>query len=329
VDIVPTVCWLEPSLEPEIVESMQPAARPLVVIAVPTYRRPEMLLRCLESLQALQLPDGLCCLLLVVDNDSEGSARTTFDRARGALEAHYVIEPERGLSRVRNRLLDESASRGADWIACIDDDEVVEPGWLAAYWRARALFPAEIYTGPVVRLPWGADPASAATAERPVRPDGSEPGKVWTCNVLFAHGALGMPPLRFNPGLNLTGGEDEAFFNALRRTGARACWVQDAAVIEWQSSERLTLRYAMQRHYRQAISAVCVARLQDSAARVWQRFGLKAIGKLLGVLTALCLIPLAPRRNARLSALRLSTALGTLVGLGGARPEPYRETDGY
>lgn len=100
--------------------------RPTVTIIVCTRHRNYVLAECLDSIVRLQPgPDEL----VVVDN-------TTGDEETKSLAfrygARYLVEPVPGLSRARNRGWAETKS---DIVAYVDDDAVVDSGWLEALLR--------------------------------------------------------------------------------------------------------------------------------------------------------------------------------------------------
>ena len=71
--------------------------------------------------------------LLIVDNGSttydpnEASRTLLRDAANAGFSARYIIESDMGLSKARNRALRETTS---DWIAFVDDDEIMSPDYL-------------------------------------------------------------------------------------------------------------------------------------------------------------------------------------------------------
>ena len=88
-----------------------------VAVATPTFKRPGTLRRCLGGTAAMHQPSGdpVELVVVVVDNDPEGSAREV---ATGAaeelgLDLTYVVESNRGLVAVRNRLVAEVRALGA------------------------------------------------------------------------------------------------------------------------------------------------------------------------------------------------------------------------
>src|SRR5262249_38489257 len=110
------------------------SASELLLVGVCTFMRPNMLSKFLRACARLKPVPPLQFELLIVDNDAAGSARATVEAARDSLTfpVHYVIEEERGIARARNRVLTEALRLNADYLAFVDDDEIMQPGWLDA-----------------------------------------------------------------------------------------------------------------------------------------------------------------------------------------------------
>ena len=107
-------------------------------VTVATYRRPKGLDRLLSSIAEAEVPKGAELLVVVVDNDPEGSSRDIVDQYASLLETHYEIEPERGIPFVRNRGVRAALDLGATHILFVDDDERVDEQWLVGIASARA-----------------------------------------------------------------------------------------------------------------------------------------------------------------------------------------------
>lgn len=124
---------------------------PIIALCIPTFRRPELLQKCLMSLSKLQTPEGTSIEVFVADNDSEKSAeKVCLSTINGfSFPLHYLVESDRGLSTVRNRLLKEALKCNADYIAFIDDDEEACPDWLKRLHSSLIQFSADVATGPV------------------------------------------------------------------------------------------------------------------------------------------------------------------------------------
>ena len=118
-------------------------------ICVTTYRRPHLLSRLMECLTDQSWEDVIV-RLIVIDNDPEGSGRGVVNKFREChlVDVIYDIEANRGIARARNRALLHAC---ADFIAFLDDDELVSSGWLKNMWIALHRFNADAVFGPVVR----------------------------------------------------------------------------------------------------------------------------------------------------------------------------------
>jgi glycosyltransferase involved in cell wall biosynthesis len=118
-------------------ELVPPAAKgslPSLTVAICTRDRPELLGRCLDSLRRLVPADdgeeGEFDIL-VVDNAPTGDATKQAVEQIGGVS--YVREVRPGLNFARNRALQEAAG---DFVAYLDDDVVVDRGWLVGLQQA-------------------------------------------------------------------------------------------------------------------------------------------------------------------------------------------------
>lgn len=112
--------------------------KPLIMIGVPTCLRPQMLSACLQSIGEITLPANADVRLCVADNDSGLSAREVVQKfaATAPFPVEYSVCPQRGLSNIRNHLLEYAVNLGADYIACTDDDCTVSPNWIVSLYAA-------------------------------------------------------------------------------------------------------------------------------------------------------------------------------------------------
>jgi len=117
-----------------------------LTVAICTRNRPDLLRRCLATLVGHQASASID--LLVVDNAP--SDRRTRDVAAEFPGVRYVVEPVPGLDFGRNRAI---AATDRDWLAFVDDDAVVDRGWLGALAEGIAESPAAgAFAGPIVPL---------------------------------------------------------------------------------------------------------------------------------------------------------------------------------
>lgn len=298
-------------------------------MAVATYRRNDLLIRCIESIVAqIAVPSFD---IVVIDNDPEqGAAALIADHFGEARHppVQYVAEPEPGISAARNRAIDVARQRGSDWIAFIDDDETAAPDWLSRLTAAATKHDAAAVTGSVraVLQPGGETWVRASDFEKPVPAPGAPMRVASTANILFRLDALealddGRP---FEPTLGLTGGSDAHLTARLSRAGSAIIAEPRAVVTESIPATRQTLKWLSARRRRQAAGYVVVQRLvlRD---RFWPANRLIACLKhfVVGVLWSLSGGLSGSVRRRRLGSISRARAAGILLGLMGRRVAEY------
>ena len=135
----------------ELAGPLQQSAPASLTVAICTRDHPQELRRCLLSLLELRPDDGgepRSFDVLVVDNAPCDDATR---RLVSSLEdVQYAREPRPGLDFARNRAFRETRT---DFVAYLDDDVVVDPGWLVGLEEALAEHPdAAVVTGAVLPL---------------------------------------------------------------------------------------------------------------------------------------------------------------------------------
>lgn len=292
-------------------------------IAVCTFRR-EALTETLASLATLKAPPGIGLRIIVADNDVEPSAypRVAAAAAWMPMEVAYVHCPAGNISIARNACLDHS---DADFLAFVDDDETVEPQWLARLLYAAELNGADVVLGPVRALYGPGVPdwmrRGDFHATRPVWVKG-EIRTGYTCNVLMRRAAPSIADRRFDLALGRSGGEDSAFFSGVYDDGGRIVFAADAWVEEPVPAARARFAWLAQRRLRMGQThGRLLGERHQGAARM------KAAA-LAGAKCATCLagaaaFALSPIRRNRF-LLRGLLHAGAIGGLFDARAiEPY------
>ena len=219
-----------------------------VSLCIATYRRPARLAAVLADLTRQgRLPDEV----VVVDNDSAGSARTVVEESIGngaPYPIRYAVQPQKNISLTRNKTVELA---GSDWLAFIDDDERAPAPWLAQLLDAAARFNADGVLGPVDPVVPSSAPAWIRRGrfyDFPRMATGTviPPNRLRFGNVLIKGSWLrGAPP--FDPALGLTGGEDGDLLSRLVQQGARIVWCDEAIVHEPVEPARLSLRWLLRR----------------------------------------------------------------------------------
>lgn len=113
--------------------AMNPSSNVLVSVVVPTYRRPQLLSRCLRALCEQTLEPTRYELLIVDDGRDEETRSTvmTFARRRRQPAMRYLTSPRAQSGPAVARNIGWKAARGAV-IAFTDDDCHPLPEWLEA-----------------------------------------------------------------------------------------------------------------------------------------------------------------------------------------------------
>lgn len=133
------------------------AAAPFASVVVATRERPQLLARCLRSLEAQVYP---AFEIIVVDNAPRTDVTATFfaERYAASPTIRYVREDRPGLAAAHNAGLREIDGRSCH-VAFTDDDVIADPYWLCeliqAFWAAEnvgcvtgMIFPAALETWP-------------------------------------------------------------------------------------------------------------------------------------------------------------------------------------
>ncbi|MCP8884412.1 glycosyltransferase [Devosia sp. XJ19-1] len=220
-----------------------------VDIAICTFRRP-FLAETLRSIGRLDTA-GHAIRVIIADNDVEPSARPLVDEMKGQLPfpLHYVHAPAANICIARNACLDAAQ---ADFLAFVDDDEVVSRQWLAALVQKAEASDATSVLGPVRALYPATAPAWMVGGDfhstLPVFVKGTiRTG--YTCNVLIRRTAS-VRHLRFDPALGRTGGEDTDYFYRLTALGGSIDYAPDALVEEPVPADRATMAWLIRRRLR-------------------------------------------------------------------------------
>lgn len=124
-------------------------------IIVPTYNRAELLRTALDSVQKLRVPDAWDAEILVIDNNSiDHTPQVVQEIAQcGPIPTRRCVEKQQGASHSRNRALLEARF---EHLVYLDDDMVIDAGWLEGYLEAHKEYKPDLVVGPVE--PWFEEP---------------------------------------------------------------------------------------------------------------------------------------------------------------------------
>lgn len=236
-------------------------AKPFVTVAICTRNRAEHLRKVLSSLAEMEVRADVAWELVLVDNGSTDDTKDVIHGFEGTLPIRYSWEPQAGLSRARNRALDEAAGQFICWT---DDDVLVDRLWLQSYVDAFARSPDDaFFGGPVVPVLIGRTPSwfrdnrpllARLVAERDlgtaaVELGGADDELPYGAN--FAVRADANRRNRFDEMLGVSPhqrrlGEETEVLRAIAREGGTGRWVPGARVRHLIPEARQTLSYVRQ-----------------------------------------------------------------------------------
>lgn len=303
-----------------------PSTSTKTAICAATLHRPIGLASLLSSIGSLHIPDYVDLRVVIVDNDSAGSARTVVDAARPRVpgDLRYVIEQRRGIPFARNAAV--RAAGDVDWIAFVDDDETVDEKWLVELLRVARDYAADVVTGPVLPRFEKVPPAWAVEGkffERRRFATGTAIHFARTSNVLIAARLLTTLERPFSEALANNGGDDTHFFHRVHLDGGRIVWADEAVVEESVPSSRVRAQWLIRREYRRGNTLSLVLRdLEDSPLRRAKRVGAGAVHMGRGI----ALIGAAAFRgrvHVLRGAQRVALGFGLLTGLTGHMYQEY------
>jgi succinoglycan biosynthesis protein ExoM len=289
---------------------------PHITVGICTFRRPQVA-ATLASLQAQRLPEGMTLRIIVADNDDTPSAAAIVAAAGGTVPVCYLHAPARNISVARNAVLDAA---GEGWLAFADDDERLDPGWIASLWQEARATGAAVVLGDVRARYGAAAPAwMRRGAVHDTRPERDAQGRLkagYTCNVLMNLADPRLAGLNFDPARGETGGEDTAFFAAARDLGVAFAHAPGALAEEDVPDNRATLGWLLRRRMRMGQTH---ASLIGAGAGLPRRLRLASVALAkMAACGALALAtlpaPLARNRAVMRGALHFGTASGLLGG---------------
>lgn len=289
-----------------------------ISLVIPTHNRSGELLRELESVVGQDLPsDEWECV--VVDNnstDDTGVRFAEFAARHPECALRLVRETGPGVSYARNRGLREAR---APWVAFIDDDERINPGFLRAYVELFESHPEAVVAGGriLAEYPSGRPAWMSHYVEMPIAnpmdfgdqvrtfPVGRVPGGG---NMAFRREALA-PYGGFDPSLGrvngeLIGGEENDLFERLLAGGETIWYVPGAVMWHIIPPRKLTRDYFRRLSYNVGVSQRLRAQIHHRVAKTL----LMELFKWGATLLLCC--TMAPRKTVWLLRLRCGISRG-------------------
>lgn len=306
-----------------------------VCIAIATHKRPRMLERALQSIAGLSTAHDV--FVRVADNDAErqeGLALTETLRKNGyRFDLQAILVPERGISQVRNALVEAAFEKGgAEVIIFVDDDQWAEPDWLDNLMAVQQETDADVVGSNVLpdfeAPPPGWALQSGAYRNHYPHRNGRVPIVYGTNGTLVSSKAVAKEPQPwFDLTFGLTGGGDAELFHRLRTAGASFAIAEKAVIHEVYPASRVNLRWALQRSFRIGMSDTRILLAHNGLSATLRR----QVPLIIGAfgLTPILLALNIGRTSAQVDALcKCARAFGKTAALLGYRFHEYAVTHG-
>lgn len=320
-----------------------PALR--VLVATLTCKRPRMLADLLRSWKALVVPPDCEVHFAVIENDrAPASAHVVEDfSAQMPHPLAYRLEQRAGIPFARNAAVDLAIELEMDLLAFVDDDEVVDPMWLAELVATYRDTGALLIGGPVA----AAGPAAAlspwqtrmldgikARYERNARRNALKSARgqadriAIVTNNWLAHASLFTEHgLRFSEAHGVSGGSDTSFDRAVTKMGLPKAWAEAARVVETIPASRLSFRYQFRRSRDQSIVSTRRKKQSGDFKALVSLVPLILL-RLVGAVLFLSSIPVRGRQALVGVARSLGWVYGRILGLFGFESRLYDKITG-
>ena len=299
-----------------------------VVIGIPTYKRPIMLEKLILSIYASLVNQDLInsIHIVVVDNDVQRTAEAVISTLKNKCVLPFTIQyfnfPKKGLTHVRNEIIEQSLSFKPDYIAFVDDDEYVTNNWLNELLQTMIDMKADIVLGPNLPVFEKEVPECLSRWFHVLNFEtNTQMELVESNNLLIKSEFLIEHKLRFDSRFDQTGGEDTFFGVQAIEKGARIFWSHDAIVYETIPEKRATLKWLMRRIYRSASTFTYILKLRKSYVMLIRKFLISIFYLGLGI-CSLVLLPFSGKHK-YLGLIKISEAFGGFAGMLNIRYKEY------
>ncbi|QBJ79413.1 glycosyltransferase family 2 protein [Aquitalea sp. USM4] len=300
------------------------------VVAIPTYRRIDLLSVLLDSLK-IEL-NSKSVAVLIADNDCGDAVPALVESYRNYF-THISSMPvrERGVSQARNALVSTIVRTYPDFefILMLDDDGRVTTGWFERITKAAVEYDAALVGGPVIgELPDSASifAKNSIFSTRKRWPTGVVSSLNTTQNLLLSRKVIELVGLPlFQNQYGASGGEDYDLFRRVASSGGTIVWCDEAEVIEPAPAERLTFSSLVSRYS----TTGSYMYLIDSSMDGRRITSLRAIkGFTVSIFRVIfCILCFNMNGFAR-SVLSLAHFYGRLLGMVGRKTSRYVSTSG-
>lgn len=301
-----------------------------VSVCIPTYNRNTDLFKLLESIFSNSY-EGFFIDIVIADNTAKKNAEKVFLyfddlclNHESINRIHYLHVPEKGLSVVRNNLLEYSVSV-SDYIIFVDDDEFVGDNFIIKHFETLNNYNAGIVLGAVVpvfdeKLSWFSDPVFY---QQIFESEGDTLGYCASNNTLMKVDVLIENNAKFDLFFNLLGGEDQDFYGRLISNGVKVVGSNASFVYEKVPQNRQTKRWLLKRSFRKGNTLGLISMRKKSLSSIFYRI-LSVIFNFFVFVLSIPLCLFKGRKFFLFAFIRFFFSLGAFLGLIGFRYKAYK-----
>lgn len=267
-----------------------------IVIGIPTYKRPVLLEKLINSIYDCDIDKNFISTIdiLVVDNDIAKTAEFTTSKfvnnGSENFKLHYHKYSKKGLSNVRNKIIEKAFEFEPDYIVFVDDDEYVTENWLNELIYCMVKNNCDMAMGPVI--PEFEKKVSTALSIWYLPTEYKNHQNldfIMTGNLIMRSNFLHKHKLRFDPRFNTIGGEDSYFGIYVLKKGGTINYASKAVVYEHISEKRSSLKWLLQRRFNGANTFTYIMILEKDYIQVLKKIIISLIYLLVGVVCLLLL----------------------------------------
>ncbi|WP_299435575.1 glycosyltransferase family 2 protein [uncultured Maribacter sp.] len=292
-----------------------------VVVGIPTYKRPKMLAKLVLSIYKCSLnPEYISKVdIVVVDNDGEKSGKKTCLELKKEcpelFNIHYYCYPKKGLSNVRNEILNKALKLNPKYIASIDDDEYVTSAWLNELTKTMVNNNADIILAPVIpdfeaNIP---ESISSCFLQKEIKNQLQLKTMERSGNYMIRSEFITQNNLSFDTRFNTTGAEDTFFGIQAVKKNAQIFWAAKAIAFETIPKSRSTFSWLFKRRYRTANTYTFIILIEKKYNLIFKKLIMIFFHFIVGILGSL-ILPFNTK-NRYYGPLKLAESFGAFSSL--------------
>lgn len=305
-----------------------------VVVTIPTFRRPDHLLKTLQSIRDQKTDRHIA--VIVMENDAEKQAGVQAAKPlfqSGDVNGLLIVAHQRGNCHAYNAgwLTALVVFPNFRHLAVIDDDEVADPNWLENLCATREELGVDVVGGP--QLPVFEDQDKALWHDHPVfvphyRSTGRVPALYSSGNLLIGRNVLeAMEHPFLDLRFNFLGGGDSDFLSRASTRGFRFAWCAEALIREDVPQRRTSWRWIQARALRNGVISTFV----EKRRRADQTFGqFRTVLKSLALLARSpfqAIVRLIKSGSVLVALYPVHVAIGRVLAEVGYVNEQYRQPE--